>query len=640
MKYKSVLISLILLLNLVCVFGTGEGLYQEGVLYIKLKNSANQIRSDGKACRVHDLLPQKDSTMVQRYAIKEYAQSMRLADCEYLDDVYRIEFDSIRLIDQLMEDLKADSRIELVERVPLHTVPVVKDNDPINGYLIQNSNAERDADAPNDFFWGVVDGVQTSWFWDVIGFDDVYGKYYGSPDIKVAIVDNAVWEGHEDLHFEYDNLFDLNWGIEGSAAPPRQSSQDPYGWSHGTHCAGVVGALTENELGVASLASGVTLMGVKTAENSSLALERTVGGVIWAVENGAKVVNMSFGSSIWSQIEKDIFESFVQEGIILIAAAGNNAQNIDFYPAQYNGVISVASVNSDLKKSDFSNYGQWVDIAAPGGYYVDENGKVDTNSQILSTTFCTNQTLSGKPAFAGKYYDMMAGTSMAAPVVTSLASLIVSYYPDINAYQLLEVLQKSSTKVNQNDLSINRNSGVVNAPAAMKLLEESQNKYVNGLKARLNVAQTEVALQWSMPEYQADIIGYNLYENDRLIAEDIEELSYTIPYEDSMKNSYFGVKTVYENDEGLIAHTKVVLVSGFDDIQHRQNLRYYRTPNQQLFLICDSEIVEVSIFDISGRKLINSPYNSGGMDVSLLAKGVYILKAVYRKGEETIKIIL
>ncbi|MDL2256858.1 S8 family peptidase [Bacteroidales bacterium OttesenSCG-928-I14] len=640
MKNIILLSCLTLLFSLSAAFANEDGTWQEGALYIKLKTVANQTKSDRRECSVKELLHTSSSSIIQKYAIKESAESMRLFDSKYLNNVYRIEFDSIQLTDQLIEDLKSDSRIELVERVPVHTIPIVTQEDPIGTYLVRNDT--KNLNIIDDTFWGIVDGVHTSWFWDIIGFDEVYGRYSGNPDVKVAIVDNAVWEGHEDLSFEYDNLYDTFLGVEGSASPPRQASLDPYGWSHGTHCAGLIGAMTNNGTGIASLASGVSLLGVKTAESSGVDLVRTVQGVIWAAENGAKIISMSYGSGTESQIEKEILESCVKNGIILIAAAGNNGQDQEYYPAQFEGVISVASVNSDMKKSNFSNYGSWVDIAAPGGYYVTPEGELDENSQILSTTYCKNQTFTNKPSFLGKNYDMMVGTSMATPIVSSLAALIVSYYPDLNSYQLLEVLQKSSIKVNPSVLYINENSGVINAPAAMELMENSQDKYVKNLKATLNIDKNEVLMEWLQPTEKTGIAGYRIYENDKILEELTQQLSYKLPYNKDMDNNFYGVKAIYDNDEGLTDYAKInTAPSGIEDnITLETNLKYYVNNAGQLILLSNKEIDRVFVFDIQGRKLIESSYKAGGIDLSLLSRGVYLINVKYDNGEETIKISL
>lgn len=621
--------------------------YLEGVLYIKQKDNASHPKSNSRVCKVYELLQNEKQTLIKEYAIKEYAQHMRVIGSDYLNNVYRIEFDSIQLTDQLIEELRNNDQIELVERVPAYTISLPEQDDPINMYLIHNSlkdESEGTAGLPNDFYWGAIDNIQTSWFWDMVGFADVYGKYTASPDVKVAVVDNAVWDGHEDMEFSYDNLFDTFVGVEGNSAPPKwvTDGETAYQWSHGTHCAGLIGAITNNGVGMSSLGSGVTLMGVKTAESSALDLARSIQGVIWAAENGARIISMSFGSNYYSQIEEAVFKSCIEKGIVLIAAAGNNSSSDYYYPAHYEGVISVASVNSDWKKSSFSNYGPWVDIAAPGGFYVNEAGEIDPLSQILSATYCTNQTLKPRGNFSGKYYDMMSGTSMATPVVSSLASLILSYYPLLNSFQMLEVLQRSAVQVNPADLPIYDASGVINAPAAMQLLEDTKDKCVQDLQASLNLNAKEVCLVWSRPEEQSGLLGYQIYENGKLLEPMVEGLSYrhSVSSEASLTNDY-GVKALYDEGDGLTAYVKPQRESSIGEIEFADTpVDYFLSPSGSLFLKSEKDIDTVSVYDIQGRLAVQTKYTSGGIDLSFLSRGVYIVKLRHQDGEESFKLIL
>ena len=616
--------------------------YMDGALYIKLKQGiVKYTKSPNRNFPIRDLLFNTKSQIADNYAIKEFAFSMHIFDNEKLDNVFRLEFDSLRLTEQLMEELKKDDRIEFIERVPAQILQVVvPEEDPVKTFLnMKDDEEEENENITNDFFWGMIDGVHTSWFLDVIGYREIYGKYEGNSDLRVAIIDNAVWNGHEDYEIEYDDLYDTTVSIEGEANPPstiNQNSEAAYQWSHGTHCAGLIGAFTNNEKGIPAIASGVTLMGVRVAQNNPLEMPRSTQGVIWAADNGAKVISMSFGNRTQSDVEREVFESLIDNGVVLVASAGNDGANRIYYPANYRGVISVAAVNSDLKRSSFSNYGSWVDIGSPGGYYVRENGTIDESSQIFSTTFCSNYRLQDKSSFRGKHYDMMAGTSMAAPLVSSLVSLVKSYYPDLNGYQVLEVLQRSSTKVSQNNLPITANSGVINAPAAMSLIENSQDKYVTDLKADYFENAGEIVVSWDVPKDSEGVTGYSIYKNETLVAEGIEELSYTI--EAQNMTGLYGVKALYEGEDGLIVYTQANPASSIRNTNSNTILNYY-VSDKTLFLSAANEINSVAIFDVHGRLLIETGYNSG-VNISSLKRGIYILKAKYNGGESHVKFIL
>src|SRR4030043_1990542 len=185
--------------------------------------------------------------------------------------------------------------------------------------------------------------------------------------------------------------------------------------SHGTHVAGIIGAVGDNGTGVAGVMWNVKLMALKFLDSEGYGTVSEEGeGIDYAVENGAKIMNASFGGYEYSQSEYDAIEASNTAGILFIAAAGNEEYNNDLtpmYPASYDllNIISVAATDQNDQRASFSNYGLTsVDVAAPGGY-------------ILSTI----------PQ--NEYFDkdFNWGTSMAAPHVSGLAGLLYSYYDGI-----------------------------------------------------------------------------------------------------------------------------------------------------------------------------------------------------------------
>src|SRR4030043_2108896 len=185
--------------------------------------------------------------------------------------------------------------------------------------------------------------------------------------------------------------------------------------SHGTHVAGIIGAVGDNGTGVAGVMWNVKLMALKFLDSEGYGTVSEEGeGIDYAGENGAKIMNASFGGYEYSQSEYDAIEASNTAGILFIAAAGNEEYNNDLtpmYPASYDllNIISVAATDQNDQRASFSNYGLTsVDVAAPGGY-------------ILSTI----------PQ--NEYFDkdFNWGTSMAAPHVSGLAGLLYSYYDGI-----------------------------------------------------------------------------------------------------------------------------------------------------------------------------------------------------------------
>ncbi|HEY0896485.1 MAG TPA: S8 family peptidase, partial [Sphingobacteriaceae bacterium] len=249
---------------------------------------------------------------------------------------------------------------------------------------------------------------------------------------------------------------------------------------HGTHVAGIIAAVRNNGIGIDGVATNVRIMSVRTVPDGDERDKDVANAIRYAVDNGARVINMSFGKPYaW---DKAVVDSAVRyamsKDVLLVHAAGNDGQNNDVeknFPTKYYtdsaglnigqapGWIDVGASgwnNDESLKADFSNYGKkTVDVFAPG---------VQINSTV-----------------PGSKYEENDGTSMASPVVAGLAALIRSYYPELNALQVKNIIMESVTKVNPrvkvseggsnkrvsfSDLSIT--GGVVNAYNALQLADK------------------------------------------------------------------------------------------------------------------------------------------------------------------------
>ena len=190
---------------------------------------------------------------------------------------------------------------------------------------------------------------------------------------------------------------------------------------HGSHVSGIVGAETNNNTGIASIGFDVSVMPIKIGNCSTGALTGGYAGIQWAADNGADVINMSWGGGGVSSYGQNVCDYAWNSGSILVAAAGNNGTSQQFYPAAYNNVISVASTTSGDAKSSFSQYGTWIDVACPG-------------SSILSC----NQTTG---------YQITQGTSMASPMVAGLVGLMVSHAQSASNNDIVSCLLSSCDNI-------------------------------------------------------------------------------------------------------------------------------------------------------------------------------------------------
>jgi subtilisin family serine protease len=250
---------------------------------------------------------------------------------------------------------------------------------------------------------------------------------------------------------------------------------------HGTHVAGIIGAVRGNGIGMDGVSNAVQIMAVRTVPNGDERDKDVANAIRYAVDNGAEVINMSFGKgySYKKKIVDEAVKYAEKKGVLLVHAAGNDNKHIDVennFPTKFyqsgndpykrgkksaNNWIEVGALSWKAgadAPAVFSNYGKnTVDLFAPG---------VDINSTI-----------------PGSEYKPNSGTSMAAPVVAGVAALVKAYYPELTAAELKKCLEKSvtpityqvnkpgtKTKVDFKELCIT--GGVVNVYAALKLAEE------------------------------------------------------------------------------------------------------------------------------------------------------------------------
>jgi subtilisin family serine protease len=259
----------------------------------------------------------------------------------------------------------------------------------------------RATDWPEDPAAVPTDELWDKWQGDMrrIGMPSAWSITTGSTDVVVAILDTGYDRTHEDLEsVPLTSRRNIRNGT--------RNVTDGYG--HGTHVAGTIAAATNNGLGVASMAPGVTLMPVKVLDSNGQGYwSDFLDGVDWAVAHGADIVNMSLGSYLSpTQIAnwQPTFTAAWEAGTMVVAAAGNNDNSTLFYPASFANVLSVSATTNDDVKASFSSFGSAVDVSAPGSF--------------IASTYRNNT------------YYAMSGTSMATPHVAGLAALIRSLHPE------------------------------------------------------------------------------------------------------------------------------------------------------------------------------------------------------------------
>jgi len=217
----------------------------------------------------------------------------------------------------------------------------------------------------------------------------------GGSAVLVAILDTGIDQTHEDL---------VDKVIANVNFTDSPTTDDIHG--HGTHIAGIIAA-TADDAGITGLAYNSSLMNVKVAKDDGSVDPATVAkGIIWAVDNGANVVNISLTITKPSSILEDALNYAWDKGAVIIAAAGNNFSSTPVYPAAYPNVIAVAATDKDDRLPRWSNRGDWVSLAAPG---------VDIYSTL-----------------PGDDYGYRSGTSQAAALISGEAALLFTIAIDTN----------------------------------------------------------------------------------------------------------------------------------------------------------------------------------------------------------------
>jgi len=416
-----------------------DPLYQDGKIWFKISDDYAPLSavSEDPANLPLSHLPFLE-TIVKDHQVTGLSKPFWIAKTSpVLQRTYLLQFDDVYSVDLIVKKLGRIPYIEYAEKVPL----------------------DKTCLTPNDPSYG------SQWGLSVIGAPTAWNYFSSGSNIVIAIVDDAVERTHPDLS---PNLWtntgetpnngvdddgngyidDVNgWDVGSNDNNPNPPSSS---YDHGTHVAGISSARSNNGVGVASIGFSCKLMCVK-ATNTPTAVTNGYDGIVYAAANGADIINMSWGGPTFTNTGQNVINYAWNQGCILIAAAGNDNVSTQFYPAAFSNVISVAATSSNDTKASFSNYGNWIDISAPG-------------NNIYSTT------VSGT-------YGNKSGTSMASPMVSGLVGLMWSLNPGMTRTDLINCLLTTATNINAVNPLYNGQlgSGRINASAAMQCVSATLN---------------------------------------------------------------------------------------------------------------------------------------------------------------------
>jgi thermitase len=294
-------------------------------------------------------------------------------------------------------------------------------------YLQNQINLPNDLLYQEQYQWNFP-AVRTEGGWDITKGDE---------HIVIAVIDTGVDLHHPDLRRRLTDGYNV---IENNDFPDDDNG-------HGTHVAGIIASETNNKEGVAGITWYNKIMPIKAlgAEGYGTSFD-VAKGIIWAVDHKADVINLSLGNYQPSSLLEEAIDYAYDHNVVLIAAAGNENTSQPSFPAAYPQVLSVAAVDYAGQRAPFSNYGDYIDVAAPG-------------VQIASTFF-------------NQQYAALSGTSMASPHVTGLAGLLLSVNPHLTNREVMDIIKNTAYDLGIPGTDNDFGSGLIDVKNA---LETAQN---------------------------------------------------------------------------------------------------------------------------------------------------------------------
>ncbi|MHC5059954.1 MAG: S8 family serine peptidase [Planctomycetota bacterium] len=451
----------------------------QGICDIKLSDSLDKLNKKYKSKSVTPLFKNfkarrqrqkkllgKDRGLLSRREKRAFRRLRRVpknAEVPDLDRIYKIqvELETGQLLEDAVTAYNNDPDVEYAElnyMVSINLTP----NDPL--YSMQWPLANTGQMYPESGRYNPPPGaadcdIDASKAWNMVT---------GSSEIIIAVVDTGVDYAHRDID---DNMWVNEAELNGTTDVDDDLNgyvDDIYGYDfintdgdpnddhgHGTHCAGIIAAETDNSNDIAGVCWNARVMALKFLDaGGSGQTSDAVAAFYYAVENGADVVSNSWGGGGYLQSMQDAIDYAYSQGVIMVAASGNSwLLNSPQYPASYPHMISVAATDSNDQMAPFSNHGDWVDIAAPGVDIL----SLRANGTSMGTTY-------------DDYTTIASGTSMACPHVSGACALVLSHRPDMQIDEVEQYLQESADSISSKICA----TGRLNVYGAMMLMPAPQ----------------------------------------------------------------------------------------------------------------------------------------------------------------------
>lgn len=342
-----------------------------------------------------------------------------------------------------------------------YKVPIATENIKLppaftSDFTISKNITYRALATPNDPLFS------QQWHLTKISSPSAWDISTGLPSTKVAVIDTGFALNHQDLSSKFDiaNAYDF----ANNDTSPMAGTSNPSGQyvSHGTLTAGLVGAATNNSVGVSSLGWNLTVLPLQALDDDGFGdTASIISAINWSVSKGAKVISLSLGSDQQDALLEQAINSAVSSGVVVVAASGNDGCDCMLYPGNYSSLISVGASNSSDSRSAFSSYGDNLDVVAPG------EGTIRTtymNASNMASLYTTNA----------------SGTSISTPIVSALAGLVKSIKPDMTPAEVETMIRSGADKVSgMGDQNFTKQYGYgrVNAQKTLSMVKDYRWEY-------------------------------------------------------------------------------------------------------------------------------------------------------------------
>lgn len=382
-------------------------------------------------------------------------------------------------VEDAIEEIEKEDNVAYAQPNYLYSLP----EDELSTSTASVTSVTNDPYSTYDYYDGqwYLKNINASTAWDFM-------KKCSLSTVRVAVLDTGVDTTHPDLQ----SCLNKNLCVDATTTALAKSTSDNIG--HGTHVSGIIGATSNNALGITGVATGVSndivdLMVVDvftgSGEDAGADTLSIIRGLDYAQKQGAKIINMSLGLYWDDPSLQAKINTVTNSGSLIICAAGNDSLSLPFYPSDYSACISVIATDSNNQIADFSNYGDAKDISAPG-------------TSILSTI----------PGSKLANYD---GTSMASPVVAAVAAMALSVKPSLKPLSLKNLLYATAADVTSYGVGRDNYSGygVVNAyKAVTSAANASVSTGVTLANTSLNCGTSKRLSATLSPSYSLDSVTW------------------------------------------------------------------------------------------------------------------------------------